>query len=183
MHIDRLLASGSEFVACYADLNHFKPSNDQYGYSRADEMIRLVARLCVSHCDARRDFVGHVGGDDFMILFQSNNWQQRCEAIIAEFAREALALFDDTARQAGGIEAEDRHGVKRFFPCTTLSIGAVRVLRGQYESAEQVANEAALAKHDAKQSHSGLHVRGPQLPGPVQQAPSQQPQQPLQRAA
>lgn len=180
MHIDRLLTSGSEFVACYADLNHFKPFNDQYGYWRGDEMIRLVARLCVNHCDARRDFVGHVGGDDFMILFQSNNWQQRCEAIIDEFAREALALFDDNARQAGGIEAEDRHGVKRFFPCTTLSIGAVRVLRGQYESAEQVANEAALAKHDAKQSHSGLHVRGPQLPGPVQQ---QTPPQPLQRAA
>ncbi|MDD0810564.1 EAL domain-containing protein [Curvibacter sp. RS43] len=159
MHIDRLLDSGTEFVACYADLNHFKPFNDQYGYWRGDEMIRLVARLCVGHCDARRDFVGHVGGDDFMILFQSNNWQQRCEDIIEEFAQEALNLFDDSARQAGGIEAEDRHGVKRFFPCTTLSIGAVRVLRGQYHSAEQVANEAALAKHDAKQSQSGLFVR------------------------
>ncbi|MCE1190721.1 MAG: EAL domain-containing protein [Acidovorax sp.] len=167
LHMQRLLDHGTEFVACYADLNNFKPFNDHYGYWRGDQMIRLVARLCVSHCDARRDFVGHVGGDDFMILFQSHNWQQRCEAIIQEFAREALALFDEAARHARGIEAEDRQGVKRFFPCTTLSIGAVRVLRGQYDSAEQVANEAALAKHDAKQSPSGLHVHGPQLSGPV----------------
>ena len=167
LHMQRLLDHGTEFVACYADLNNFKPFNDHYGYWRGDQMIRLVARLCVNHCDARRDFVGHVGGDDFMILFQSHNWQQRCEAIIQEFAREALALFDEAARHARGIEAEDRQGVKRFFPCTTLSIGAVRVLRGQYDSAEQVANEAALAKHDAKQSPSGLHVRGPQLSGPV----------------
>ena len=167
LHMQRLLDHGTEFVACYADLNNFKPFNDHYGYWRGDQMIRLVARLCVSHCDAQRDFVGHVGGDDFMILFQSHNWQQRCEAIIQEFAREALALFDEAARHARGIEAEDRQGVKRFFPCTTLSIGAVRVLRGQYDSAEQVANEAALAKHDAKQSPSGLHVRGPQLSGPV----------------
>ena len=167
LHMQRLLDHGTEFVACYADLNNFKPFNDHYGYWRGDQMIRLVARLCVSHCDAQRDFVGHVGGDDFMILFQSHNWQQRCEAIIQEFAREALALFDEAARHARGIEAEDRQGVKRFFPCTTLSIGAVRVLRGQYDSAEQVANEAALAKHDAKQSPSGLHVRGPQLSVPV----------------
>ncbi|MDF1486651.1 GGDEF domain-containing protein [Ramlibacter sp. H39-3-26] len=159
IHIERLLANGSEFVACYADLNNFKPFNDQYGYWRGDEMIRLMARLALAHCDARRDFVGHVGGDDFVILFQSNDWQRRCEAMVCEFAQQAQELFDETARQAGGIQAEDRHGVVRFFPCTTVSIGAVRIHRGQYRSAEEVANEAALAKHAAKQSQSGLFVR------------------------
>lgn len=159
LHIERLLASDAEFVACYADLNSFKPFNDHYGYWRGDEMIRLVAKLAVTHCDARRDFVGHVGGDDFMILFQSNNWQQRCETIVAEFAVQALALFDEPARQAGGIHAEDRHGVMRFFPCTTLSIGAVRIRRGAFRHAEEVANAAALAKHDAKTAGQGLVLR------------------------
>nr|WP_325345028.1 phosphodiesterase [Xylophilus sp.] len=159
MHIDRLLAGGAEFAACYADLNNFKPFNDQYGYWRGDEMIRLVARLAVAHCDARRDFVGHVGGDDFMILFQSSDWQRRCEAIVQEFAQQALSLFDPEARAAGGIEAEDRHGVLRFFPCTTLSIGAVRIRRGEFRRAEEVANAAALAKHDAKLGGAGLFVR------------------------
>ena len=82
LHIQRLLESGTEFVACYADLNNFKPFNDHYGYWRGDQMIRLVARLATTHCDARRDFVGHVGGDDFMLIFQSSNWLQRCKNIV-----------------------------------------------------------------------------------------------------
>lgn len=158
MHIGRLLESGNGFVACYADLNHFKPFNDQYGYWRGDEMIRLVARLVVAHCDARRDFVGHVGGDDFLVLFQSGDWLRRCRGIVDAFASEARALFDDAARQAGGIHAEDRHGVMRFFPCTTLSIGAALIPPGLLRHAEEVANLAAQAKHEAKQSSNGIVV-------------------------
>ncbi len=157
-HIERLLASGVEFVACYADLNNFKPFNDQYGYWRGDEMIRLVARLAVAHCDPRRDFVGHVGGDDFIILYQSADWQLQCEQFIAKFAEQALELFDPPARAAGGIHAEDRHGVSRFFPFTTISIGAVKICRDQFSSAEQVASIAARAKHDAKTSSAGLLI-------------------------
>ena len=157
-HIDRLLAAGGEFVACYADLNDFKPYNDQYGYWRGDEMIRLVARTLVSHCDPRRDFVGHVGGDDFVVLFQSDDWLDRCERVLATFNANALSLFDADALARGGIEAEDRHGVTRFFKCTTLSIGAVPIRPGKFTRAEQVASAAAAAKHKAKASHSGLDV-------------------------
>jgi len=158
-HIERLLNSGVNFVACYADLNNFKPFNDQYGYWRGDEMIRLVARLAQAHCDPRRDFVGHVGGDDFIILYQSDDWRVQCELFIAEFAKRAVELFDPSARAAGGIEAEDRYGVPRFFPLTTISIGAVKVARDEYANAEQVASEAARAKHDAKTHNVGLLVR------------------------
>lgn len=156
LHMQRLLDHSTEFVACYADLNHFKPFNDHYGYWRGDQMIRLVARLATMHCDARRDFVGHVGGDDFMLIFQSSNWRQRCKNIIQDFGREALALFDESARLSGGIHSEDRHGVRRFFPCTTLAVGAVHVTPGRFRHAEEVANVAATAKHEAKQTATGL---------------------------
>ena len=82
-HIARLLSAGREFVACYGDLNHFKPFNDQYGYWRGDEMILLAARCITAQADPRRDFVGHVGGDDFVVLFQSDDWQRRCEATLS----------------------------------------------------------------------------------------------------
>jgi EAL domain-containing protein (putative c-di-GMP-specific phosphodiesterase class I)/GGDEF domain-containing protein len=95
LHIKRLLDSGAVFTACYLDMNNFKPFNDHYGYWRGDEMIRLLARLVVAHCDAQRDFVGHVGGDDFLVLFQSEDWQRRCELIISEFADLAKNLFDE----------------------------------------------------------------------------------------
>lgn len=170
MHMQRLLESGTEFVACYADLNNFKPFNDHYGYWRGDQMIRLVARLATTHCDARRDFVGHVGGDDFILIFQSSNWLQRCKNIVDEFAREALTLFDDGARAMGGIHSEDRHGVRRFFPCTTLAIGAVRIQPGTYRHAEEVANLAAVAKHEAKLASTGVVLHGGELPGPPHNA-------------
>ncbi len=157
-HIQRLLAAGSEFVACYADLNDFKPYNDLYGYWRGDEMIRLVARTLASHCDPRRDFIGHVGGDDFIVLFQSDDWLERCERIVASFDEKAITLFDEEALGRGGIEAEDRHGVMRFFKFTTLSIGAVPIRAGKYTRPEQVASAAASAKHKAKLSHRGLAV-------------------------
>lgn len=163
LHIKRLLDNGSDFVACYLDLNNFKPFNDHYGYWRGDEMIRLLAKLAVAHCDPQRDFVGHVGGDDFLILFQSDNWRQRCELIVSEFAHRAKDLFDEAARLCGGIHAEDRHGVMRFFPFTTLSAGAVHIGAREYRDAEEVATQAALAKHEAKVAGTGLFVRDKEL--------------------
>jgi len=158
LHIKRLLDTGGEFVACYLDLNNFKPFNDHYGYWRGDEMIRLLARLAVAHSDPQRDFVGHVGGDDFLILFQSTDWRVRCERVVAEFAAQARELYDETGRLSGGIHAEDRHGVMRFFPHTTVSIGAVQVCRGAFRDAEDVATQAAQAKRLAKTAASGLYV-------------------------
>lgn len=159
-HIARLLDAGVHFVACYGDLNHFKPFNDHYGYWRGDEMIRLAARAFVTHCDGQRDFVGHVGGDDFVVLFQSENWVERCARIVETFDTSARMLYDDEVRLSGGISAEDRHGVLRFFPYTTLSIGAVPVEPGAFREADAVANAAASAKHAAKVGGKGLHVAG-----------------------
>jgi len=158
-HIDRLLKKQSDFVACYADLNNFKPFNDCYGYWRGDEMIRLMATIAKQHCDTQRDFLGHVGGDDFILLFQSQDWRLRCEHMVSEFNAQAVNLFDEVAKKTGGIHAEDRHGVARFFPFTTVSVGAVAIAGGQFKQAEDVANLAALAKHDAKLSGAGLFER------------------------
>jgi hypothetical protein len=78
---------------------------------------------------------------------------------VADFNARALDMFDENARAAGGINAEDRHGVQRFFPCTTVSIGAVAIDGHRYARAEEVANLAALAKHDAKQTGAGVFER------------------------
>jgi diguanylate cyclase (GGDEF)-like protein len=166
-HIQRLLSAGREFVACYGDLNHFKPFNDQYGYWRGDEMILLAARCFTAQADPRRDFVGHVGGDDFVVLFQSDDWERRSEAALTRFNQEALALYDEQARRAGGIEAEDRHGCMRFHPLTTLGIGAVRVVAGGALRPEDVANAAAQAKRQTKQRGVGLYLLAQPLVAPA----------------
>lgn len=158
-HIDRLLAAGAEFVACYADLNCFKPFNDYYGYWRGDEVIKLLARTITQHCDARRDFVGHVGGDDFVVLFQSTDWERRCEQMVADFNAAAADLYDDDARARGGIQSEDRHGTSCFFTFTTLYMGVVAVSRRTaLASAAAVASAAARARQVAKTHQLALYV-------------------------
>jgi diguanylate cyclase (GGDEF)-like protein len=157
-HIQRLLSGERRFAACYCDLNHFKPYNDQYGYWRGDEMILLLSRLLCEHAEPTRDFVGHVGGDDFVVLFQSDDWHAKCLRIIDSFNRAASDLYDAEARGLGGVHAEDRYGVMRFHPLTTLSIGAVVVDTRKDARAEDVASDAAQAKRLAKRSASGLHV-------------------------
>jgi len=164
VHIERLLAGGADFHAAYADLNQFKPFNDLYGYWRGDEMIRLLAQVIVGEIDARRDFVGHVGGDDFVVLFQSADWLARSRRIVASFDERARQLYDDEARLAGGVETEDRYGVVRFHPCTTLSLGVVPVAPQCAAHAEDVANAAAAAKREAKARQLGVYVAPPLQP-------------------
>jgi len=157
-HIDRLLGGGGRFAACYFDLNHFKPYNDQYGYWRGDEMIKLAAAIITQACDPLRDFAGHVGGDDFVVLFQSADWRARCEQIVQRFRDEATRLFSDEDRRRGGIEGEDRQGHPAFFPLTTIAVGVVDVHPGDFRTHEQVASAAAAAKRIAKHNQLGLWV-------------------------
>ncbi|MDM7456462.1 MAG: phosphodiesterase [Tepidimonas sp.] len=165
LHMERLLENREPFTACYADLNNFKAFNDHYGYWRGDEMIRLQARCLSEACDPRKDFIGHVGGDDFVLLMQSEDWHERVTNAVEKFNTLAQELFDENARKAGGIYAEDRHGIMRFHPMTTVSIGAVRVQPKKFAHAEQVANAAAMAKHHAKQSRLGIYVDDEANPG------------------
>jgi EAL domain-containing protein (putative c-di-GMP-specific phosphodiesterase class I)/GGDEF domain-containing protein len=159
-HIASLLEGGVDFITCYGDLNHFKPFNDVYGYWRGDDMIQLCASVIRANCDPQRDFVGHVGGDDFVILFRSGDWQERAERIIAEFNRGAIALYDEEGRALGGIEAEDRYGILRAFPFVTLSIGALRVapVSGLRIRPEDIASAAARVKHKVKHADVALIV-------------------------
>jgi predicted signal transduction protein with EAL and GGDEF domain len=158
-HIERLLAAGSDFVACYADLNSFKPFNDYYGYWRGDEVIKLLAATISRHADPQRDFVGHVGGDDFVILFQSADWLVRCERLVAEFNAAAVQLYDADARAAGGIEAEDRRGFRQFFGFTSVYMGAVALgANSALRGAAEVATAAARAKLQAKAQGLAIHL-------------------------
>ncbi|MBS3959933.1 MAG: GGDEF domain-containing protein [Xanthomonadaceae bacterium] len=150
LHLERLLEAGIGFTVAYADLNHFKPFNDQYGYFRGDAMIQRLAHTLREQTDPRSDFLGHVGGDDFVVVFQSGDWRERCRAIVAEFNESAKTLFDAADVARGGIEAEDRQGRMSFFPLTTLSIGVVVVPPGSSAGAERVASAAAAAKRRAK---------------------------------
>ena len=149
-HIDRLLESKTEFCACYCDLDNFKPFNDSYGYRKGDEIIQSTGSILSRACDPERDFIGHIGGDDFIILFQSSEWESRCRDALDQFAREIEPVFSLEHRAQGGYLSVDRKDRTVFHPLVTLSIGAVPVERGWFSSHHEISTAAADAKKQAK---------------------------------
>ena len=149
-HIDQLLQEQTPFLTCYCDLDHFKPFNDIYGYQRGDEVIQITSRIIAQHCDLNRDFVGHIGGDDFIVLFRSEDWEIRCQNILQTFADEIVDFYSIEDRERGGYISEDRQGKKVFYPLISLSLGIIRANSGQYASHHQIAVAAADAKKQAK---------------------------------
>ena len=149
-HLEHLLRSGEDFAACYCDLDHFKPYNDHYGYRRGDQVICLLSRLLVEAADSRTDFVGHIGGDDFMVVFRSADWQERCRALIARFDAEIVIHYDPLERHQGGFYSEGREGSRRLFPFVSLSIGAVHSAAGPFDTCHAISAAAGEVKHQAK---------------------------------
>lgn len=149
-HLDLLIENRTPFVACYCDLDHFKPYNDQYGYRRGDELIQFVGSLLTDICDMRLDFVGHIGGDDFMLVMQSTDWQQRLPRALMLFDQEIPQFLDAEHISAGGYTGEDRRGHKVFHPLPALSIGCLVVPPGQFHSHHEVAAAVGDSKRQAK---------------------------------
>jgi GGDEF domain-containing protein len=158
-HIARLVDNDAAFYACYVDLNHFKPFNDQYGYWQGDEVLKFAAAVLADVCDPTRDFLGHVGGDDFLILFQSDDWHERVMRAIHAFNEGAQRFYAPADRLVGGIRGEDRRGNTTFFGFVTMAIGCVRVEPEEgpaLYSSEEIASVAAVAKRRAKHDPTGF---------------------------
>lgn len=149
-HIDRLLEKKSTFWACYCDLDNFKPFNDAYGFRHGDQVLQLVGETLTKSVDINYDFVGHIGGDDFILICQSEDWEERCHYMLKHLEQVMPAFYSEEDRHMGGIENEDRQGNKIFYPFSSLSIGAVKVVENQFSSHHEVAAAMTIAKKEAK---------------------------------
>ncbi|MEQ1668541.1 MAG: GGDEF domain-containing protein [Sulfuriferula sp.] len=154
-----LLANGERFYACYADLDNFKPFNDVFGYAHGDELIKLTACVLVAVADEDVDFVGHIGGDDFFVLFQSADWEARSRQILRDFDVAVANYVHQASLGEQNYSAEDRRGNRIEYVFPTLSIGAVPVMPGQYVSCHEISAVAAEVKKAAKKiAGSSLYI-------------------------
>lgn len=157
--IESLLENAQAFWVCYVDLDNFKPFNDVFGYRRGDELIKLTAEVLIRHVDSDIDFVGHIGGDDFFVLFQSENWESRCDKILSAFdkAMSDFALQEELG--IGSYSADDRLGKRMEYGFPTLSIGIVPVVQNQFQEVHEIAVVAAEVKKEAKKiAGSSLYI-------------------------
>ncbi|MBF0421936.1 MAG: GGDEF domain-containing protein [Magnetococcales bacterium] len=148
--VDTCLLQNQDFAIAYCDLDNFKPYNDTYGFSKGDAVIRATATALMSQLDRGRDFLGHIGGDDFIMIIRSNDWVQMCRDSIEVFAAMVPGFYDQEDVAAGGIHATDRKGNKTFFKLISLSIGVAFPDIQRCRSYFDVAALASQAKKEAK---------------------------------
>lgn len=149
-HIDNLLANDQSCHICYCDLDHFKPFNDVYGYAKGDEVIQLTARILSGICDAERDFIGHIGGDDFVLVMRSADCEQRCRRALEQFGVEILRFFTNEDIERGGYLTENRKGQMEFQELVALSIGVFKAAPNIFRNHLQVSLIATEVKKKAK---------------------------------
>jgi diguanylate cyclase (GGDEF)-like protein len=134
--IEKRVASEDLFAILYADLDHFKAYNDHYGFTRGDEAIQHTARLiqdlalAVGGTDI---FVGHVGGDDFVVVCNAEHAVPIAERIVERFEQEAAGLYDPEDRDRGFVEVVNRRGETQRFPFLSLSIGIATTAHRKFE--------------------------------------------------
>lgn len=148
------MESNETFHVAYFDLNDFKPFNDFFGYSKGDAVIQLVGSL-IKDLVAPNNFIGHIGGDDFVVIFGDDNWQQQCQNILDEFAVKVRDFYPADTLAEGGVWTKNRHGEHQFHSILSLAIGVVHPT--QCRNHHQVAELAAQAKKHAKQT-GGNHI-------------------------
>ncbi|MFJ3157251.1 bifunctional diguanylate cyclase/phosphodiesterase [Pseudomonas protegens] len=159
--LSRLLQQARESVICYVDIDSFKPFNDIYGYGRGDEVLLCLAQCLNDRVDPSRDFVGHIGGDDFLLVLGPEDWRRRLNQLLDDFHSQCRRFYRSEHLEAGCFVAPNRQGIRQEFPLLSLSIGVVHLYPqacGQLDSS-QLAELASQAKHHAKniQGYS-IHV-------------------------
>lgn len=148
-HLEQLLRAGRAFVMAYCDLDHFKPFNDTYGYAHGDEVIKLLAETLQTHT-VGGDFVGHIGGDDFMVFFQREDWELCCRNVLAAFSDGVRNHYPVEDRRRGFVVARDRDDRERQHPLVTLSIGVLEVPLPQGHHIDYVIEQITQVKRRAK---------------------------------
>ncbi|MGY8870651.1 MAG: EAL domain-containing protein [Pseudomonadales bacterium] len=148
--VNRLLKQACNFRVAYFDINDFKPFNDYYGYARGDQVIQLLGRLIQQHATHAENFIGHIGGDDFVVVFSSEYWEESCQAILQDFAAQSQDLYAPKEREEGGLWALTRGQERVFHSVLSLAIGVVNPDAFACNSHLEVSELAAEAKKEAK---------------------------------
>jgi hypothetical protein len=127
LEFTRRAKKGQACSMIYVDLDNFKAYNDIYGFNQGDQAILLTARVLREAVAATspREFIGHVGGDDFVVIAAKDKAEAICRTVLDAFGLEAPGLYTPEDREQGGVRGRDREGQERFYPIVSLSIAVV----------------------------------------------------------
>jgi len=156
------LTNRRKIAVIYCDLDNFKAFNDVYGFSKGDSAIKLTAdiiRDAVQFEGNRDDFIGHIGGDDFVIITSWNKCENICKMIIEDFDKKILFLYNEEDRKKGFITTKNRRGQIINFPVMTISLAVVTNENRDYENALELAEVAAELKKYVKSLEGSNYLK------------------------
>ncbi|MDD5194293.1 MAG: diguanylate cyclase [Candidatus Omnitrophica bacterium] len=151
--IEKRIKGNQKFTVIYCDLDNFKAFNDKYGIHQGDKAIKLTAEIFKEALKEKGDtnsFLGHEGGDDFILLASPEQAETIANYIIVEFDRKVRTLYTKEDLEKGAIVAHARDGSICSFPIMTISLAGVTNVHRQINSYGEVTNIAAELKKKAK---------------------------------
>ena len=160
--IEKRFSEKKLFTLCHVDLDNFKPFADKYGYAWGSEVIKEVAHILTNHLritEHEGDFVGHVGGDDFIIISEPERTEQLCQKIVDEFDLRIMRFYSEKDRQKEFIMGKDRQGNQQKFPLITVTIAIVTDDGTHFQGPLDMAKKAAELKEYAKTLPGSNYVK------------------------
>lgn len=160
--IDRRIKAKELFAVCYMDLDNFKAYNDRYGHSSGDQVIKATADIITNVFKTHgkeEDFVGHIGGDDFLAITSPENSEQFCMLVIDQFDEEIPSYYRPRDRKKAYIQSFDRQGNLQKFPIISISISIVTNENREIKHHAKVAQIAAELKKYAKSFEGSVFVK------------------------
>ena len=156
--LKKRLLRKEKFTVLYLDLDNFKAYNDEYGFLKGDEIIKFTAKsilVNVNNTEKSNMFVGHIGGDDFVAILDSDvEYEEICKKIISEFDKKVRYFFTEEDLNRGYFKIQNRKGKMEHFPLTSISIGVVVVDENRFANVLEIGEVGAQVKHIAKK-HKG----------------------------
>jgi DNA-binding response OmpR family regulator len=146
-------SAGMGFAVCHADLDNFKAFNDRYGWLRGDDVIELLAstlKYAGNEAGLPQPFVGHVGGDDFVVVCTPDQVDKLCRTTVDRFDANVVELHEPGDVERGFLSVVDRQGHERHYPLTSVSIGVATSERRNYADHREVVAVANEMKKVAK---------------------------------
>lgn len=151
--LKRRIASRKTYAVLYADLDNFKSYNDKYGFMRGDEVIKFTSNVlqkCIQDYGKQGDFLGHIGGDDFVAILDYENAKKIGREITKVFDEKVLEFYSDEDIKNGGIRIANRRGKIEKFPIMTITVAMISNRYRKYKTTLEIGEDGASVKKKAK---------------------------------
>ncbi|MEB2302060.1 GGDEF domain-containing protein [Lysinibacillus xylanilyticus] len=146
----------SQFSLIYFDLDHFKSYNDTYGFNKGDKILLYLTDILKRNIVGAEDFLGHIGGDDFVAILPHYEAAPICQRIIDEFDAFILSFYD--VEDLTCLHVQNRAGKLEPLSCTTLSIAVITNQNQQLESIDQLSDAVTRVKKQCKKISGSCYL-------------------------